>query len=181
MKDLSEAIISRINQEELSEDSLENFSRYQITEYVRYKNISDFSTKYDKFIENWTREKKREITSFLRECIKDNGIVLGVFYQNLLKGFSCLPNRFYGDNNEYIELSYIHVSSEIRNKGIGKKLFLKTIEYAKDMGAKKIYISAHPAVETQAFYDSVGCIPAKKIIDEIYKREPLDIQLEYEI
>lgn len=124
-------------------------------------------------------KKKREITKFLRKCISDDGIVLGVFYQNLLKGFSCLPNRFYGDNKEYIELSYIHISSEIRNKGIGKKLFLKTVEFAKSMDAKKIYISAHPAVETQCFYDSVGCVPAKYIIQKILEREPLDIQLEF--
>lgn len=58
MKDLSEVIISRVNQEELTEDFLKYFNRYQITEYVRYKNISGYSVKKDAFEENWARKKK---------------------------------------------------------------------------------------------------------------------------
>ena len=181
MKNLSEVIISNLKLSDLQEDFLKDFNRYQLTEYVRYKNKLGFSTKYDKFIEHWTEEKKREIIVFLRNCLKNSGIVLSAFYQNRVKGFACLPNKFYGENKEYIELSYIHVSYEMRNRGIGKRLFLSAVKSVKQLQAKKIYISSHPAVETQAFYDSVGCVPAQKIISEIYLREPLDIQLEYEL
>lgn len=49
------------------------------------------------------------------------------------------------------------------------------------VGAKKLYIAAHPAEETQKFYKSVGCLPAIEVNREIYDKEPLDIQLEFEL
>ena len=38
------------------------------------------------------------------------------------------------------------------------KGFANIKEWAKQKGAKKLYISAHSAVESQAFYKSMGCV-----------------------
>lgn len=107
--------------------------------------------------------KKKNIIQSLSNCIKKGGNVIGVFYNNILIGFAAIENEFFGDNKEYIELSYIHISNEYRNKGIGKKLFELCCIKAKEMNAKILYIGTNPSIETQKFYKSVGCIFAKYI------------------
>ena len=50
--------------------------------------------------------------------------------------------------------------------------------WAKAQGGKKLYISSHSAVETQRFYQAMGCVDAKELLEEHVAREPLDRQLE---
>ena len=45
--------------------------------------------------------------------------------------------------------------------------------------AKKLYISAHPSQETQAFYHTLGCVEAKEYNEEIAATDSGDCQLEY--
>ena len=44
--------------------------------------------------------------------------------------------------------------------------------------AEKLYISAHSAVESQAFYKSLGCVEASEYSLYHVSREPFDCQLE---
>ena len=43
---------------------------------------------------------------------------------------------------------------------------------------RKLYISAHSAVETQSFYRAMGCVEAEAYCAEHVEREPFDCQLE---
>ncbi len=54
----------------------------------------------------------------------------------------------------------------------------KTIEKAKELGAKKLYISATPSKNTVNFYMHLGCNLASEINPELYQLEPDDIHLE---
>ena len=45
-------------------------------------------------------------------------------------------------------------------------------------GAKKLYISAHSAVETQAFYRAMGCVEAQEYNQKHVEAEPYDCQME---
>jgi len=63
--------------------------------------------------------------------------------------------------------------------GIGKKLFSLICKKAKEMGAQKLYISAHSSEETQAFYKAVGCVEAVEYNVKLVEEEPCDCQLEY--
>ena len=44
---------------------------------------------------------------------------------------------------------------------------------------KKLYISAHSAVESQAFYKKMGCVEAEEYDPAHTAAEPCDCQLEY--
>ena len=77
-----------------------------------------------------------------------------------------------------MDLVEIYVSEELRGQGVGKKLFLKAKEWAKQHGAEKLYISAHSAVESQAFYKSMGCVEAREYSAKHVEKEPCDCQLE---
>ena len=64
------------------------------------------------------------------------------------------------------------------HKGIGSQLFIKAKEWAKKNGAKNLYISAHSAVESKAFYKAMGCCEAKVYNQKHVDAEPFDCQLE---
>jgi N-acetylglutamate synthase-like GNAT family acetyltransferase len=67
----------------------------------------------------------------------------------------------------------------MRDKGIGKVLFQMASNWAREKGAKKLYISANSSVETQGFYRSLGCVEAMEYNQAHVDREPYDCQLEY--
>lgn len=56
----------------------------------------------------------------------------------------------------------------------GADLFL-----AAGQGGQKLYISAHSAVESQAFYRKMGCVEAEEYDPAHTAAEPCDCQLEY--
>lgn len=168
-----------LKEADLHSSILEKFNRYQITKRVKYKVDDKFLFKDDHFIDHWDEEKKKEVIKSLKDCISMGGFVIGAFKNNQLIGFTNVENKILGEKYKYVELPYIHVSSEYRNHGIGKMLFNLCCEKARELGAQKLYIGAHPSEESQGFYESVGCVYAEEIIKEISDREPLDIQLEY--
>ena len=51
-------------------------------------------------------------------------------------------------------------------------------EWARKKGARKLYISAHSAVESQAFYRQMGCVEAELYNQSHVEKEPFDCQLE---
>lgn len=89
-----------------------------------------------------------------------------------------MESALFGGEQKYLDLSSIHISEDMRNKGIGTTLFLAAKEWAKNNGARKLYISAHSAVESQAFYKKMGCVEAEVYNQELVEKEPYDCQLE---
>ena len=95
-----------------------------------------------------------------------------------LKGFASVEAGLFGSRHQYLDLTSLHVSEDLRGSGIGTALFCAAKEWARKHGAEKLYISAHSAVETQAFYQRMGCVDAKEIQKEHTDAEPFDRQLE---
>lgn len=98
-----------------------------------------------------------------------------------MKGFVSAESELFGGEQKYLDLSSIHVSEDMRGQEIGKALFLEAKQWAKERGAKKLYISAHSAVESQAFYKVMGCVEAQVYHQKHVEDEPYDCQLECEI
>ena len=96
----------------------------------------------------------------------------------MLKGFVSVEPQLFGGNHKYMDLTSIHVSADMRGAGIGRTLFRMAMEWAREHGAKKLYISAHSAVETQAFYRAMGCTEAAVYQQAHIEAEPFDCQLE---
>ncbi|WP_349408963.1 GNAT family N-acetyltransferase [Pseudalkalibacillus sp. SCS-8] len=160
---------------------LEVFNRYQVTQQVWHKEEGNFSVRDDHFIDEWDDTHKARVIQDLKRCIEKGGAVIGAFADDKLVGFANVEGERFGSRNQYVELPYIHVSNEYRKHGIGKELFKRCCEKASDLGAEKVYIGAHPAVETQHFYRSLGCTYAEEINQRIYEKEPLDMQLEFRL
>ncbi|MFA9559118.1 GNAT family N-acetyltransferase [Evansella sp. AB-rgal1] len=118
----------------------------------------------------------------LKETIRGGGVAIGAFdEEEWLVGFVTLNNDIFGETAKYVLLDSMFVSQQLRNCGIGKQLFQKCTEKAKEWGADKLYMCAASSQETIAFYRSLGCIDAKEVNKQLYESDPRDIQLEYEI
>ncbi|NSW53726.1 MAG: GNAT family N-acetyltransferase [Anaerolineae bacterium] len=173
--------IRLLKREELHSDLLARFDRYQETVRAWIPGDSSAALKDTFFVDAWDDAKKRQVVAYLQECLSQGGLVAAVFAENVLKGFSCVEGKAFGSNGQYRELTYLHISRELRGHGLGRRLFGLTCSAARAIGAEKLYMGAHPSQESQAFYRAMGCIPAKEINPEILAREPLDIQLEFDL
>ncbi len=134
----------------------------------------------DPFVDDWSPEDYR----FLVRCLKrtaGGGLVCGAFPDGELKGFVSVEPEPIGSRGQYLDLSSIHVSRDARGHGMGRELFSRAVAYAREKAAPALYISAHSAQESQAFYKAMGCIEAREYQREHVEKEPFDCQLEYPI
>lgn len=166
-------------EEELCSGLFAGFIRRQnVTKCRRYEN-GHWIVKEAPFIDDWTEADYQVLIRCLQSTIRTNGFVYAAFCDGILKGFVSVESGLFGGENKYLDLSSIHVSEDMRGRGIGSILFHAAAEWAKRHGAGKLYISSHSAVETQAFYHAVGCVEAQEYNKEHVEREPFDCQLEY--
>lgn len=164
--------------EELCRKLFGDFIRHQIVTKCWRNENGKWIIKDDPFVDDWTEKDYRILITCLKTTIQTNGFVYAAFYDKKLKGFVSVESEIFGGEQRYCDLSCIHVSEDMRNKGIGRTLFIAAKEWAKRKGAKKLYISAHSAIESQAFYKSMGCVEAEVYNQKHVEAEPYDCQLE---
>lgn len=169
----------KLKAEDIELDLFKDFNRYQEVKKCWRKEDNNWVLKDIAFLEQWGLDEYSFLVDCLKNTVNTGGAVIGVFIDKKLVGFGSLENQFFGSENQYLQLSSIHISNEQRGRGIGKKLFLKLAEKARGKGAKKLYISAHSSEETQAFYKSFKCIEAREYNEELFNHEPYDCHLEY--
>lgn len=95
----------------------------------------------------------------------------------VLKGFASVEAGPFGRGQRYLDLSSLHVSEDMRGRGIGTELFSRAKEWARAAGAGKPCISARSVVESQAFYRAMGCVEAQVYNERDVAAEPFDCQL----
>lgn len=131
------------------------------------------------FVEDWDAEDHERVLRQLRGVLDSGGTAWGAFIDGSLKGFSSVNGRLIGSKGQYAVLEELHVSEDCRRQGLGRELFLLAAGSARNLGAEKLYISTMSAVESQAFYLSMGCVEALEPDPWHVEREPCDVQREY--
>lgn len=169
----------RLNTENFSMTSLDNFQRYQEV-FCCWRNIDgEYLLKPVHYIEDWNLAEKRKLAQKILNGIINGSIAYAAIINDEIVGFAFLERELFGSENQYVDLAEFYVSKPQRRMGIGKKLFDMVCDGAKELGAKKIYISAHSAKESIAAYKSYGCVLAEEINIDLAEREPCDLQMEY--
>lgn len=116
----------------------------------------------------------------LKKTINNGGIAIGSFDEhNTLVGFVTVNRDIFGRRFKYVLLDQLYITLEHRGKGIGKKLFMLSVEAAKEWEVDRIYICAGSAEETIGFYHSIGCRVAEEINPDLYNSDPRDLQMEF--
>lgn len=175
-----------ISYRELEKDEIDMslfacFNRYQDVSRCWRKENGEWTLKEIAFTEQWGLDEYEYLVKCLQNTVKTGGAVFGAFHNNVFVGFASVENQFFGSHKQYLQLSSIHTSYESRGMGIGKKLFSLACKRAKELGAQKLYISAHSSQETQSFYKVMGCVEAMEYNAKLVAEEPCDCQLEYSL
>ena len=164
---------------ELSPELFAAFVRRQVVTDCWRREGEEWVIRKTPFIDDWSAEDIQTLVSCLRNTLNTGGLVRAAFLGGALKGFVSVEPTLFGGEHRYLDLSSIHVSQELRGSGTGRALFSAAADWARARGAKKLYISAHSAVETQAFYRGLGCVDAQLPDPRHMEAEPFDCQLEY--
>lgn len=168
----------KIEPDEINRALFKDFIRRQVVTGCWRHEAGAWVIKDDPFIDDWSEEDYRVLIDCLRRTLLEGGFVFGAFSDGCLKGFAAVTSGLFGGENRYLDLASIHVSEDMRGQGAGKALFLAAKDWARQNGAKKLYISAHSAVESQAFYKAMGCVEAAWYHQGHVAEEPYDCQLE---
>ena len=167
-----------LTENEICRELFAGFIRHQnVTKCFRKENSGWIITDAP-FVDDWTESDYAILIDCLKNTVRTGGFVYAAFNDGILKGFASVESGLFGGEQKYLDLSSIHVSEDMRGTGIGKKLFNAAKDWANKHGAKKLYISAHSAVETQAFYKAMGCTEAQVYNQKHTEAEPFDCQLE---
>lgn len=167
--------------------TLDELDRSLFAHFIRRQEVHDcwrregegWVIRPDPFVDDWSEEDYRVLLRCLRDTVTQGGFVYGAFVEGQLKGFVAVVPGLFGGENRYLDLASIHVSQDLRGRGIGKALFRAAAGWARARGAKKLYLSAHSAVESQAFYAKLGCVDAQLPDPRHIAAEPFDRQLEF--
>lgn len=172
-------IYRQVEAEEIHRSLFDAFIRRQVVTKCRRKVEDVWVVRDDPFIDDWNEEDYSELLEELRCIQKCGGVVYGAYDSGVLKGFAAVDGRAFGADHAYLDLVFLHVSADVRGRGVGRALFALAANWAASRGAKKLYLSAHSAVETQAFYSAVGCVEAEEYCPAHVEKEPFDCQMEY--
>ncbi len=176
---MEEIRIERLTEDHFHLHSLDNFIRHQIVKECWRKVDGQWVLLPIAFVEEWSLEKCREEAAEIIRHQHGKMIDYGAFQGENLLGYITIGTERIGTENQYVQLAAFQVSEPFRGRGVGRKLFEKAIETAKEYGAKKLYISAHSSKESQAAYQALGYVHAVEIIPWIAEEEPYDVPLEY--
>ena len=92
-----------------------------------------------------------------------------------------LDGRWMGADLDTVDLTFIHVSRELRGSGVGGELFDRTVARARERGAKRVYVSSSDSRNTVDFYTRRGLRLAEPPDPGLLALEPADIHLVLEL
>ncbi len=171
----------KLSAENFSPASLDNFQRYQEVFYC-WRNVNgEYTLQPVHYIEDWDLCEKRKLAERILKGIIGGCLAYAAIMNGEIVGFAFLESKLFGSEKQYIDLAEFYVSKPQRRLGIGKKLFDMACKGAKELGAMKMYISAHSAEESIAAYKSYGCVLAEEINLVLAEKEPCDLQMEFNL
>jgi predicted N-acetyltransferase YhbS len=156
--------------------------RSEIVENIYYLNEGKLVRRAEYFdMKGWPPGEAEIYTPILLDCYERGGTFWGAFDNDKLIGAAILESKFIGSQSDTLQLKFLHVSCNYRRKGLGTRLFAQAAEKARELGAKKLYISATPSENTVNYYLRLGCALATDVNPELFALEPEDIHFEFVI
>ena len=111
-----------LHAEEICRELFKDFIRHQIVEKCWRRENGTWEIKDAPFVDDWTEQDYQVLISCLKHTVLSGGFVYAAFYDGKLKGFVSVESELSDDEHRYCDLSSIHVSEDMRNRGIGKSL-----------------------------------------------------------
>jgi predicted N-acetyltransferase YhbS len=103
---------------------------------------------------------------------------VGVFDGDRLVGVAVVDSVLLGPRRDLVQLSFLHVGRDERDRGLGTALFEEASRIARSLGAHGLYVSATPSEHTVRFYLARGCQVIAEPDPDLFAREPEDVHFE---
>lgn len=132
-------------------------------------------------VRGWPPGEPERYGPILLDCFERGGTFLGAFAGPTLVGAAVLESRFIGREKDRLQLKFLHVSRGHRGTGLGSALLEHTLGRARELGARRLYVSATPSENTARFYLHRGFHLTDEVDAELLALEPDDLHLEIEI
>lgn len=167
----------------------ENFSIASLDGFIRRQEVRECWRRVDgawkllpiAYVEDWDPEARRVRAERILQGVRSGGAAYGAWCDGGVVGFARLALPLFGSEGQYIDLAQLHVSEPFRRQGIGGELFRMACRGARELGASRLYISAHSAKESAAAYRKYGCVEAEEVNRVLAEKEPCDIQMEFQL
>ncbi len=159
---MDEIVYRDVAEAELDRALFRDFIRRQVVTKCRWWEDGTWVVRDAPAVDDWTEEDYLFLVDCLKQTVRGGGFVHAAFVGGRLKGFAAVKPALFGGAQRYLELAALHVSADLRRHEIGAALFAAARRWAREHGARQLYLSAHPAVETQAFYRRMGCEDAAR-------------------
>jgi len=132
-------------------------------------------------VKGWPSGEPEHYGPILLDCFDHGGTVYGAFDGAELIGAAVLESRFIGRAEDQLQLKFLHVGRRHRYAGLGSTLFEKSVSRARELGARRLYVSATPSANTVRFYLHRGCRVTDDVDPTLFALEPEDIHLELDV
>jgi len=163
-------------------ESVWDIDRSEIVEDVYYLRDGKLALEAEHYdMKGWPDGEREQYTPLLYDCFDRGGAFYGAFEGRTLAGAAILESAFIGTIKDQLQLKFLHIGRPYRGRGLGKTLFKRAERRARDLGARRLYISSTPSENTVGFYLNLGCIVTNELNAKLYELEPSDIHLEYAI
>ena len=159
-----------------------SIDRAEVIDKIYYRDGNELVLKPEHYdMKGWPPGEPEHYGPILFDCFDRGGTFYGAFDGEKLIGTAVLESRFIGQGKDQLQLKFLHVSRGHRQAGLGRTLFEKAVERARELGARRLYISSTPSENTVRFYLRRGCRVTEDVDPALFELEPEDIHLELEI
>ncbi len=159
-----------------------SIDRAEVIDRIYYREHGELVLKPEHYdMQGWPPGEPEHYGPILLDCFDRGGIFYGAFDGETLIGAMVLENRFIGRGKDKLQLKFLHVGRRHRQAGLGRTLFEKAVARARELGARRLYISATPSENTVRFYLRRGCRVTDDVAAALFALEPEDIHLEFDI
>ena len=173
-------IIRELEREEV--EQIWTIDRSEVIDNVYYLRDGELVLEREHYdVQGWPPGESEQYTPILYDCFDRGGTFYGAFENSELIGVAVLESKFIGRDRDQLQLKFLHISRSYRKRGLGRILFEKAVEKAREVSARRLYISATPSENTVDFYMHLGCVVTREVDQELFELEPEDIHLEYTI
>jgi predicted N-acetyltransferase YhbS len=132
-------------------------------------------------VPGWAPETVEAYQPWLLDCFDRGGAFYGAFENGSLVGVSVLESRFIGPARDQLQLKFLHVARGYRGTGLGRTLFDLAAARARELGARRLYVSSTPSKSAVEFYLHLGCRVTDEVDPQLFALEPDDIHMEYDL
>ena len=115
---------------ELDRALFRHFERRQEVTKCRRRENGVWVVRDAPFIDDWSEADYAFLVQCLQNTLATGGVVLGAFADGALKGFASVESAPLGKAGDYRDLTCLHVSAELRGRGIGRELFTRAAQWA---------------------------------------------------